>query len=283
MISFLLDAAVVLAVAFPLIRGYRRGFKKCAFSLLSFAVAVIAAFVISDLFAQPVYERFVRDRAYEMCLSAAQKYDPAENVDKILVEYGADIPEQEIRTALTSAESLPESIAKLAENYGVSGTQTEDIRGKISDSLNSDVPETLKSMAPAGVRNMVSLDLSDAQIYDAARACAQSPEEAADYAEENFVAPICTAIVKSVLFFLSAFLVSLIMKLAFFIFGFDFSRRPETFGDRFGGMLFGAVSAAANVLVITAAVGFVEQAGTGYFDIQSLNSKIFLPIFNALY
>jgi hypothetical protein len=125
--------------------------------------------------------------------------------------------------------------------------------------------------------------MTEAQIYDTARACAQSSEDAADYVEQHYAAPVCTALLKSLIFVIALVVFSLVMRLAFFIFGFDFSRRPDSFGDRFGGILVGAVKAAANLLLLTVAVGFVEQACTDYFNIETLNSKIFLPIFNRLY
>jgi uncharacterized membrane protein required for colicin V production len=281
-ISFALDFIVVLLIAVPIILGTVRGLKRRIFSLLALAISTAAAFAVSGIAAQPIYESLFKEKVYAVCLNAAEEYDPVAKASELLGGYGINATDEEIRSALTSAEGLPQSMGTLAQNYGADSTQAAALEDEIRSMVSDDIPDEIQSMLPEGLDFAAELNFTEGEIYDAARACAQSPEEAADYAESVYAAPIITALIKTAVFALTQIVMGLIMRLAFLIFGIDF-RRPLTATDRLGGFALGVVTAAANVLIMAIVVNSVEQACGDFFVIENLNSVVFLPIFNFLY
>ena len=280
LISIILDVLAVMVLLIPMIRGFTKGMKRLIFSMLSLAVSTVTAFAVSGIFAEPVYQRYFKEKVHTYCENAAENYDITAQTSDMLSQYGVEIPEEDIRSALSSAESLPKSISSLAAAYGADAESAAQLEKDVDKMLSVDIPAEIKSAMPQG---MPSGSLTKGQIYDAARALARSPQEAADYAESEIAAPAATAVIKTVLFFLVQGLMSLIMLAAFFIFGVDFKSAPKTAGDRAGGAALGLVQGAASLLILVMVVGAAEQASGGLFDIESLSSKIFLPIFNILY
>lgn len=283
LISAALDLLTLAVFAIPVIWGVLRGMRRCAFSMLSLAVSAAAAFAVSSIFAEPIYDSFFKDRVYEACYTAADGYDIVGNAQSVLGDHGLEVSEEEIREALTSAQSLPQSVGDIARNVGADGQSAEELENDISRLLSEDMPDKIADMLPDVFSGITRIEMSEGESYDFARACADSPEAAAEYAEANYAAPIATAVIKSALFFAALLIVRLIMRLAFFIFGIDMKGSAGTFGDRFGGAALGIVTGAANVLILVIAVGFIERACGDLFIIETLDSKIFLPVFEIIY
>lgn len=282
-ISLALDILTVILLAVPVIWGIARGMKRCGFSLLSLVVSSAVAFAVSGILAKPMYESFFKQNVHELCYNAAVGYDPVDKAGDLLESYGISVPEEDIREALTSSESLPVSMGNIARQCGADEENVYAIEQDIQNLLNEDVPDEIKKMIPRQLGDVADIELTDGELYDAARACAQSPEEAADYIEQTYAAPAVTALIKTVLFFITLVIVSLIMRLAYFLFRIEFGNSPKTFGDRFGGAVLGILMGMANLAVLAIAVSSAEQASDGLFNIELLDSRIFLPFFKIMY
>lgn len=282
-ISLILDILTVILLAVPIIWGIARGMKRCGFSLLSLAVSSAVAFAVSGIMAEPVYESFFKESVYDLCYNTAVGYDPVDKAGDLLENYGISVPEEDIREALTSSESLPQSMGNLARQCGADEGNVSALEEDIRNLLNEDVPSEIKKMIPKQFGSVADIDLSDGELYDAARACARSPEEAADYAEQTYAAPAATALIKTMLFFITLIIISLIMRLAYFLFRIEFGNSPKTFGDRFGGAVLGIMMGIANLAVLAIVVSSAEQASGGLFNIELLDSRIFLPFFKIMY
>ena len=282
-IAVLLDLLTVIIVAVPIIRGFVKGVRRCAFSLLSLVVSAVVAYCASAAFAQPVYERFMQENINNACRTAAEEFDMVSQVSSLLDEYGVEADEGSLKEVLMSAEELPHSVAGLARESGMSEERYDELAEGVKVFLNDNMPAVLDDMIPESASAVSDLRLSDAQIYDLARACAESPEEAAEYTETTYAAPICTSLIRCVLFMLIFAVTSLMMRLAYYIFGFDFSDRAVSAGDRAAGLTLGVVAAAVGMMILCIAVSGAEKACGGLFSIDGLPSKVFLPIFNRLY
>jgi hypothetical protein len=193
------------------------------------------------------------------------------------------VTDEQICNAINSGGNISESVSSLATSFGADEEQANALAEQSAEMINSGVPDAVKQAMPSQFRKLADVDLSDAQINDAVRAYAQSADDAADYIETNYAAPLCKAALKVVIFLAALIAMSLVMALAFRIFGFDLNRRATSFADRIGGGLIGAVKAAANVIIVCMVAIAAEKACGGMFGIESLNSVIFLPIFNMLY
>lgn len=278
-----LDILAILLIISPLFEGFIKGYKYHIFSLISIAASAAVAFAVSSVFAEPVYERFFKDEVIKGCIETAEKYSPVEMADELLESYGVDASQEQIENSLRSSESLPDSIGKLAEAHGLSGQQLSDFKEEFYSSLSQQMPESVKMMIPGGLDSLSSIKLNDAQIYDAVRACAQSPQEAAEFTEQRYISPICVSVIKSMLYLLTMGIMSLVMRLVFYIFGFSFKDKAGSGGERFGGVLLGLVIAAANIIVLAVTINFAADASGGLLEVDSLKSFFFLPLYHLFY
>jgi uncharacterized membrane protein required for colicin V production len=282
-ISAALDILAVLLILLPIARGFAKGFKRRVFSLLSLAVSAIVAYTASGILAEPLYERFLSDRVLSLCTQAAESFDPVSGICEELENAGIYVGQEDMRSALISNGGISGAVSQAAQQYGASEEQVTQIRQSVTQKLQSQLPDAVSQTLPEQLRGFANLDFSDAQINDAAVAYAQSADDAAEYIESSFIAPICKATVRLVLFLIIMAATSAVMALAFRIFGFDFAKGASGFVDRLGGAALGAVAAAANIAILCAAVSAAELSSDGLFSAASLDSKIFLPLYNMIY
>lgn len=99
MINYIDIVVIVLILAF-IIRGYSKGIFISLIELLRYVVGLPICFVLSDKYAQPVYESLVKPRALEMI---TEKVSNAKNTNEII----ASIQE--------TIDNLPSFISQLVE------------------------------------------------------------------------------------------------------------------------------------------------------------------------
>lgn len=282
--GLILDAIAVLAVVIPILAGFVKGFKRRLLSLVALAVSALVAYVASGLLAPQVYESFLREKTIEVCTRTTEKFDPVAAAKQSLDRQGIVLEEDYVRQILSEADAEKvAAVRQAAEEYGIDAEKAKELAEKFSDQLPEQTAKALKEHAPAIADAIQGGAMTDKQLAEAVRAMVDSPETAAEYVEEHYAAPLVTAAAEAVLFALIFILMELIMLLVFFLFGFDLKAKASSGGDRFAGVLLGIVGAAANLLVMCIVVTGFVKSGSKVFDLDSVNSLLFLPIYNRLY
>lgn len=282
--GLILDAIVVLAIVIPVIAGFVKGFKRRLLSLIALGVSALVAYVAAGLLAPQVYESFLREKTLEVCTRTTSKFDPVAAAQKSLEQQGISLEEDYVREILSQADAEQVSaVREAALEYGIDAEKAKELAEKFSDQLPEEAAKAVKEQAPMIAEALQGGAMSDKQLAEAVRAMVESPETAAEYVEERYAAPLVTAVAESVLFVLLFIIMQLIMLLVFMLFGFDLKKKADGGGDRFAGVLLGLVCAAANLLVMCIVITGFVKSGSGVFDIDSVNSLIFLPIYNRIY
>ncbi|MCR5121617.1 MAG: hypothetical protein K6B74_04280 [Ruminococcus sp.] len=282
--GLVLDIIAVVAVLIPVLAGFKQGFKRRLLALIALGVSALIAYVGSGMLAPKVYDSLLKDKTRQMCVKVTKNFDPVSAAKKSLEAQGVSLDEDYVREILSQTdENKIQAVRDAAEEYGIDAARAKELAEKFSDQLPEQAARALKEQAPQIAEALRSGAMTNEELAKAVRKVVKSPESAADYVEEKYAAPLVTAISEAVLFALIFALMQLIMILVFKLFGFDMKKKAASGGDRFAGVMLGLVCALANLLVMCIAITGFLKAGTSAFDIESVNSLIFLPIYNKLY
>lgn len=276
----ILTAAVVLL---PLIFGIIRGFKRQLLTLISLVVSAGAAFACATFLVTPIYDNYFKASVTDACIEAAGNIDPVQYADELLAEQGISVPEEELRQKLSESGDAVAEAKRIAEEKGLTSEQALELSERFSDEYLADAPEQVRSVVPKVMQKMESADIDEAELTDLLNSASASPQEGGEYVEEHFVRPTAKKVMKFVVFTVVFVFVQLLMLLIFFIMGFDIRAHGYGAADRFGGFLLGIVCAAGSLVVLCLIVSFIEKASLGLFDIETLPSKVFLPVFQFLF
>lgn len=264
-ISLCFDILTVFIILPPVLKGAFKGFRKTAPALIAAAVSIIAAYLISGALAEPIYEKFVRNKVLDYCIGLADEYDPAAVLSQTLSDYGADATDEEIEKVFSSADGFSEAFSSIMQK--LSGEDSSEFR----QSLGSQAKEQFG----------LTEEISESEICDVLQAYSESPEAAAELIENRFVRPAASAAISSALFILSVIIVRLLISIAYFIFGFDLKGGADGLADMSGGIILGAIGAAAYFVMFSTAVKSVAEAG--FIDLDAIDSGLFITIYNLLY
>ena len=282
--GLVLDIIAVVAVLIPVLAGFKQGFKRRLLALIALGVSALIAYVGSGMLAPKVYDSLLKDKTRQLCVKVTKNFDPVSAAQKSLEAQGVSLDEDYVREILSQTdENKIQAVRDAAESYGIDAARAKELAEKFSDQLPEQAARALKEQAPQIAEALRSGAMTNEELAKAVRKVVKSPESAADYVEEKYAAPLVTAIAEAVLFAMIFALMQLIMILVFKLFGFDMKKKAASGGDRFAGVMLGLVCALANLLVMCIAITGFLKAGTSAFDIDSVNSLIFLPIYNKLY
>jgi uncharacterized membrane protein required for colicin V production len=282
--GLVLDIIAIAAVLLPVLAGFRQGFKRRLLALAALSISALIAYVGSGMLAPKVYDELLKDKTRQVCVRVTKSFDPVTAAKNSLEAQGVALDEDYVREILSQTdENKIQAVRQAAEEYGIDANRARELAEKFSDQLPEQAARALKEQAPQIAEALRSGAMTNDELAKTVRQVVESPESAADYIEENYAAPFITAIAEAVLFGLIFALMQLILVLVFSLFGFDMKKKAESNGDRCAGVMLGLVCALANLLVMCIVVTSFLKAGTSAFDMDSVNSLIFLPIYNKLY
>lgn len=282
-IAIILDITAATIVFVPLIQGLVRGFKRQLLALISLVVSAVAAYACSTFLAAPIYDSYVKAPVTDACVSAIQQIDPVSYADKLLAEQGVSIPEDELREKLAESGDALGQIKEIAKDNGIDANKADEMSDKLKDDYLADAPEEVRSVVPKSLQKLESIEINESQLTDLLNAAVTSPQEGGEFVEEHFIRPTVRSLMKTALFVAAFVVMQLIMLLIFFIMGFELRAQAYGAGDRFGGFMLGLLAGAGNLVILCLLVSFIEKASLGLFSIETLPSKVFLPVFKLIF
>ena len=283
-IGILLDIVAVVLVVIPIIQGFRKGFKRRLLSLVALAVSAVVAYVVSGLFAPPIYNSYLKDKTQTMCVNAVKSVDPVSIAKQALAEKGVDISEERVREIMSQADTDQlQAVRQAAQEYGFDTESAAELAEQYGEMLPEKAAALIKDQAPQIADAISSGKISDVQLSETMKALVESPEEAGGYIEENYAAPLVTSGIEAALYTAVFVVMQLIMLVMFMLFGYDLKKNAETGGDRFAGVMLGLVCAAASLLMMCIVMSGIIKASNGMIDINSMKSAIFIPLYKIIY
>ncbi len=276
-----LDVLTLAFVFFPIVIGIHKGFLR---RLLSIAVLVVSSgvgYFASDALTPSLYDEYIHNEVYNVCLQKAQEYDPVRLSAETLKKYGIDVEEQQIRDVILRSADAVEYAETLARQMALDETQLNKFTAELSSQLLESAPETVQAAVPNIVNDAVNGNISTSEAFQLVRSAAQSPETAAYYAEQELIRPLVTGVLRSVLFAVTTLVVRLIAGIIIAVIMGAAGGSSTT--DRVLGGLIGLLQSGLEIGVLVAIIHIAEKFSSGQFDAHNLGSVIFLPIYGFFF
>ena len=244
--ALILDAGVVVILILTCIVGYVRGFRKYFIGIIAAVIATAAAAYGSEALAEPVYDRYMRDRVNGYVLSAARDLDPSSVIMEKLNEHGLGgyVTDSELGEALSRGGDYLENVGDLLEQKGADSEEVANLRQNIDGYFGREFPAVIEQRLEAnGLSQYVdSVDISAEELREyVSRAATQSKEDAADYIVEKAIKPALVGLIRSLLFGVCFLAVMLVLQLIIFISGIAETIPEVKAADRFAGLVLGAI------------------------------------------
>lgn len=271
--AFALDTAVILIFTLSAVIGYCRGFIRYALKMLGTIVCVIIALIAAELLSGPVYERFAAPKIETAISEKLKDFSIEDSVRDFLKNNGceAELSDEQLREALTDSGSIPQAVAKAAEESGLDSAQAEQIEKKMNEFLEGGFVSEV--CAELGIEE-TDEDLSKGFVYDTVRALADEDKTAGAEYLTGTVAPLGTSVVKYILFIIILIAAESVLAIIFAVAG-VFDRIPVANGiNRFFGLLAGMAKGSLYLLLIGFICSAVVSAGGDNSDIFPLNTEL---------
>lgn len=271
--AFALDTAVILIFTLSAVIGYCRGFIRYALKMLGTIVCVIIALIAAELLSGPVYERFAATKIEAAISEKLEDFSIEDSVRDFLKQNGceAEISDEQLREALTDSGSIPQAVAKAAEESGLDSAQAEQIENKMNEFFEGGFVSEV--CAELGIEE-TDEDLSKGFVYDTVRALADEDKTVGAEYLTGTAAPLGTSVVKYILFIIILIAAESVLAIIFAIAG-VFDRIPVANGiNRFFGLLAGMAKGTLYLLLIGFICSAVVSAGGDNPDIFPLNTEL---------
>ena len=244
--SIWLDAAVILIMILTCVVGYVRGFRKSIVGIGIAVISTLAASWASGALAEPVYERYMRDRAKAYVVSAINEYDPKTVIMQKLEEqgYGGYVTEAELEDMLSRGGDCMENVSELLKKKGADRSEAEQLRQNLDGYFRAELPGAINEriagtdLAPYIQRVNIN---SDELRECITRAASQSKEDAADYIVEKAIKPVLVGVIRTLMFGICYLVAVLLMRVIVMIMGLAGEKKELKAADRFGGLGIGVV------------------------------------------
>ncbi|MBO4867016.1 MAG: CvpA family protein [Ruminococcus sp.] len=273
--AFILDASVFLILVVTCIVGYTKGFRRSIIGMIAAVIATVSAAAFSDALAEPVYNRYMRDKVKAHVMKAIEDADPKEIVMDKLRErgYGDHFTEAEIGETVEKGGDLDKNISELMKSKGYGHDDIDGFNQEIDSYLDNELPVKISSqMEKAGLsRFSDSIKISTEDMRECVtRIATQSKADAADYIVEKAVSPIMTGVIRCLLFLISYLVMILLLKLIVAVSGILDKMKEVKAADRFAGLALGTIQGLLYCAVIAWALSVFCRA-----------TKDSLTVFNA--
>ena len=241
-----LDIGIIVILVVTCIVGYVRGFRKYFIGLVATVIAVVAAAYASAELAEPVYDRYLRDKVKTHVTRAIEDVDPKTVVMEKLSEqgYGDYVTGEEVDDVLSQGGDYLENLGSLLSEKGADSEDVARVRQNIDSYFTGELPAAIdQRLEETGLSKYVNkVEIDPEELKECvARAASQSKEDAADYIVEKAVKPILVGVVHALLFWICFLIMVILLRIIIAISGLTRDVPESKAADRFAGLVLGAV------------------------------------------
>lgn len=244
--ALLLDIGIIVILIVTCIAGYIRGFKKYFIGIIAAVIVTAASAYSSNVLAEPVYDRYMRDSVNSQVRNAVEEFDPMTVIMEKLSEHELDsyVTDEEVDAALRRGGDYLENVGGLLQQKGADNERIDALRQNIDSYFGSEfTAEIDRRLEESGVSAYVNnVDISAEEIREYVnRAASQSKEDAADFIVEKAIKPALVGVIRSLLFSVCYAVFMLLIQLIIFISGVSKTIPEAKAADRFAGLVLGAI------------------------------------------
>ena len=275
--ALLLDFAVVIILILTAAAGWNKGFLRYIVSSVGTVAAIIIAFLLADILAPTVYEKWIQPDVRDFIEQKIDDFDISNVVAKEIKDCGYDVElsDKELDKALRSEGDISQKLAELAEKKGESAEIAEKLRADMEKFFETRFPDKFNKIF-TGIDTQKlgdGVDYTKNQAYDVVRALADNDiDKGSSFIEYNLVRPFVTVGVKILLTILLFVVVSIVVRILFSIAGIlNYVPVANSF-NRLLGMLAGIIKGGLYLIVISFGLALlIESAGDSF---NNFNTKV---------
>ena len=203
--AYFFDGAVIMILIVTALTGYCKGFVRYVITMLGTVAAVLVAFLIANMSAENVYNKYFKTQLITSLENAAEQTDLSKLVSNELKNEGVDIDlsDEEIKNVLSGAGTLAENTEKLLVSKGTDLDTAQQKGEELSEYIHSVMPQKLSEKLES---NKLGKSLSKAvkftteQIDEAVKALSEGGRTGAEYLEKNIFRPIALTFIRLCVF-----------------------------------------------------------------------------------
>ena len=143
--AYFFDGAVIMILIVTALTGYCKGFVRYVITMLGTVAAVLVAFLIANMSAENVYNKYFKTQLITSLENAAEQTDLSKLVSNELKNEGVDIDlsDEEIKNVLSGAGTLAENTEKLLVSKGTDLDTAQQKGEELSEYIHSVMPQKL--------------------------------------------------------------------------------------------------------------------------------------------
>ena len=168
--AYFFDGAVIMILIVTALTGYCKGFVRYVITMLGTVAAVLVAFLIANMSAENVYNKYFKTQLITSLENAAEQTDLSKLVSNELKNEGVDIDlsDEEIKNVLSGAGTLAENTEKLplacVSLFMVNEIEAAQLAGT---DANADFEDTLTALRAKYPNASVVMTVgADGVLYD---------------------------------------------------------------------------------------------------------------------
>ena len=268
--AYFFDGAVIMILIVTALTGYCKGFVRYVITMLGTVAAVLVAFLIANMSAENVYNKYFKTQLITSLENAAEQTDLSKLVSNELKNEGVDIDlsDEEIKNVLSGAGTLVENTEKLLVSKGTDLDTAQQKGEELSEYIHSVMPQKLSEKLEG---NKLGKSLSKAvkftaeQIDEAVKALSEGGRTGAEYLEKNIFRPIALTFIRLCVFMTVYVLMEIVIRLT--------RMAGLTAANRFAGMALGLCKGGLYLVLIAFMVCTVINATEN--KLPKFNSAVF--------
>ena len=246
--AYFFDGAVIMILIVTALTGYCKGFVRYVITMLGTVAAVLVAFLIANMSAENVYNKYFKTQLITSLENAAEQTDLSKLVSNELKNEGVDIDlsDEEIKNVLSGAGTLAENTEKLLVSKG---TDLDTAQQKGEEKFTAE------------------------QIDEAVKALSEGGRTGAEYLEKNIFRPIALTFIRLCVFMTVYVLMEIVIRLILRLSGVFTRMAGLTAANRFAGMALGLCKGGLYLVLIAFMVCTVINATEN--KLPKFNSAVF--------
>jgi uncharacterized membrane protein required for colicin V production len=276
--AYFFDGAVIMILIVTALTGYCKGFVRYVITMLGTVAGVLVAFLIANMSAENVYNKYFKTQLITSLENAAEQTDLSKLVSNELKNEGVDIDlsDEEINNVLSGAGTLAENTEKLLVSKGTDLDTAQQKGEELSEYIHSVMPQKLSEKLEG---NKLGKSLSKAvkftaeQIDEAVKALSEGGRTGAEYLEKNIFRPIALTFIRLCVFMTVYVLMEIVIRLILRLSGVFTRMAGLTAANRFAGMVLGLCKGGLYLVLIAFMVCTVINATEN--KLPKFNSAVF--------
>lgn len=290
--AYVFDGAVIMILIVTALTGYCKGFVKYVITMLGTVAAVLVAFLIANMSAENVYNKYFKTQLITSLENAAERTDISKLVSNELKNEGVDIElsDEEIKNVLSGAGTLAENTQKLLASKGADLDTAQQKGEELSEYVHSVMPQKLSEKLDGnklGSSLSKAVEFTTEQIDDTVKALSNGGRTGAEYLEKNIFRPIALTFIKLCVFVVIYVLMEIVIRLILRLSGVFTRMTRLSAANRFGGMALGLCKGGLYVILIAFMVCTVINVTSDrlpqFNSITFENTYLFSYFFDILY